>query len=530
MTDAMTEDAIFAHAAVAAPHSLAAEAGRDILISGGNAIEAMVAMAASIAVVYPHMNSIGGDGFWLIREPRGKIRAIEACGFAGEKATIAAYEATGGIPTRGPKAALTVPGAIGGWRIALELAEALGGRLPLADLVERACAQAREGVAVSPSEGRSQPRDGLLYDAPNFRATYFVDDEPPKAGARRKQQKLGETLAQLADAGLDDFYRGDIARELAADLDALGSPVTRADLKAYQARWREPLSIKADAATLYNTPVPTQGFASLMLLGIYERLRVKSPDSVESAHALIEATKRAFAHRDRCCIDFEIATADFEQLLSPVSLQAEASRISTSRAARWPLPAEQGDTIWMGAIDKDGLAVSYIQSVYWEYGSGVALPRTGVLMQNRGIAFSLDPASPRALKPGRRPFHTLNPAMAVFPDGRVMPYGSMGGDGQPQFQAQVFCRIAAGRSLLDAVSAPRLLWGRAWGAESATVKLEAAYDDAIGAALQRIGHEVERMAPGRQDLFGHAGALRRGLKGEVAAAHDPRSDGGAAGI
>ena len=527
----MSDDAFFAHAAVAAPHSLAAEAGRDILLQGGNAVEAMVAMAASIAVVYPHMNAIGGDGFWLIRDPKGKVRAIEACGFAGEKATIAAYEAIGGVPTRGPMAALTVPGAIGGWKIALELASALGGKLPLGDLLARAISQARDGVAVSASEQRSQPRDGAeVYDIPNFRTAYFHEGEPPKAGVKRKQAKLGETLAHLVHSGLDDFYRGDVAREIAADLDAAGSPVTRADLRAYEARWREPLSIKTRAATLYNTPVPTQGLASLLILGIYEHLAVSDVESVEHAHALIETIKRAFVHRDRSCVDFELATTDFDRLLSPASLAAEAARIDMARAAPWPLPPEQGDTIWMGAIDKDGLAVSYIQSIYWEYGSGLNLPKTGILMQNRGIAFSLDPASPRALKPGRRPFHTLNPALAAFPDGRVMPYGAMGGDGQPQFQAQVFTRIAAGQSLAKAVAAPRLLWGRTWGAGSVTVKIEAAYDDALAAGLARRGHEIERMPADRQDSFGHAGALRRGLNGEIEATHDPRSDGGALGV
>jgi gamma-glutamyltranspeptidase/glutathione hydrolase len=527
----MTEDAIFAHAAVAAPHSLAAQAGRDVLVQGGNAVEAMIAMAASIAVVYPHMNAVGGDGFWLIRDVKGKVRAIEACGFAGERATREAYEAIGGIPTRGPKAALTVPGAIGGWKAALELSAALGGKLPLADLLGAAIAQARDGVPISPSEQRSQPRDAaLLYEAPNFRATFLPEGKPPQAGTIRKMPRLAETLAHLAHAGLDDFYRGDIAREIAADLDALGSPVTRADLRAYEARWREPLSIRTRDATLFNTPAPTQGLASLLILGIYERLKLNAADPVERAHGLIESIKRAFVHRDRSCVDFEIATTDFAKLLSPASLQYEAERIDLKRAAPWPLPPENGDTIWMGAIDKDGVAVSYIQSIYWEYGSGVVLPKTGVHMQNRGIAFSLDPTSPRALKPGRRPFHTLNPAMAVFPDGRALSYGSMGGDGQPQFQAQVFGRIAAGQSLIDAVGAPRWLWGRTWGAESVTLKVEAAFDDAVAAGLARRGHEIERLPADRADTFGHAGALRRGLKGEVAAAHDPRADGGALGI
>jgi len=527
----MSDDAIFAHAAVAAPHALAAETGRNILAQGGNALEAMVGMAAAIAVVYPHMNSIGGDGFWIIREPKGKVRAIEACGFAGAGATRASYEAIGGIPTRGPLAALTVPGAIGGWRAALELGEHLGGNLPLADILGPAAKMAREGVPVSPSEQRSQPRDGAsLYDSPNFKATYFIDNAPPKAGAHRKQTQLAETLTQLAEAGLEDFYRGDIARELSHDLEKLGSPVTRADLKAYQARWREPLSIKTRTATLYNTPAPTQGLASLLILGIYERLGVKDIESVDHAHALIEATKRAFVHRDRACIDFDHATEDFDELLSPASLQADAAQIDMKRAAPWPFPPDKGDTIWMGAIDKDGLAVSYIQSVYWEYGSGMVLPRTGVLMQNRGIAFSLDPASPRLLAPGRRPFHTLNPALAVFSDGRVMSYGSMGGDGQPQFQAQVFTRIAAGDRLARAVAAPRWLWGKTWGADSVSVKVEEAYDDAIASGLARRGHEIERLPDAKRDGFGHAGALRRGLKGEIEATHDPRADGGAWGL
>ena len=525
----MSDDAIFAHAAVAAPHALAAQTGRDILAQGGNAVEAMVGMAATIAVVYPHMNAIGGDGFWIIREPKGKVRAIEACGFAGAKATRESYEAIGGIPTRGPLAALTVPGAVGGWRAALELGEHLGGNLPLADILGPAAKMAREGVAVSASEPRATPRDNL-HDAPNFKATYFLDGAPAKAGAMRKQPKLAETLAQLAEAGLEDFYRGDIARELAADLDALGSPVTRADLKAYSARWREPLSIKTSQAVLYNTPVPTQGLASLMILGIYDRLGVKDIESVDHAHALIEATKRAFVHRDRACIDFDHATEDFAALLSPGSLAGDAAKIDMKRAAPWPMPPDKGDTIWMGAIDNDGLAVSYIQSIYWEFGSGVVLPRTGVLMQNRGIAFSLDPASPRVLAPGRRPFHTLNPALAVFADGRVMSYGSMGGDGQPQFQAQVFSRIAAGDRLARAVAGPRWLWGKTWGADSVTVKVEEAYDDALASGLARRGHEIERLGDSQRDSFGHAGALRRGLKGEIEAAHDPRADGGALGL
>ena len=255
------------------------------------------------------------------------------------------------------------------------------------------------------------------------------------------------------------------------------------------------------------------------------------PQGFSHAHGLVEATKRALRVRDRVCVDSDFTSADFGRFLSPAFLEAEAERIDKRRAAPWPLkePGE-GDTVWMGAIDASGLAVSYIQSIYWEYGSGCLLDGAGVLMQNRGIAFSLDPRSPRALKPGRRPFHTLNPPLAAFDDGRVLSYGSMGGDGQPQFQAQVFTRIAAGEGLSDAVAAPRLVWGRLWGEASTSVKVEASYDDATATALLRAGHEVERREPEQRDMFGHAGALMRSPRGEIAATHDPRADGGAAGV
>ena len=529
----MNDTPQFSHAAVAAPHRLAALAGRDVLAQGGDAIEAMVAMASTIAVVYPHMNAIGGDGFWLIREPGGRVRAIEACGYAGEGATVAAYRnlELETIPTRGPMAALTVPGAIGGWIAALERSKALGGRLPLKTLLEAAERHAREGCAVSPSEARYDPTaDAALMAAPGFADTFLAERKRPESGAMRKQPRLAETLAQLVHAGLDDFYRGDIGREIAADLERIGSPVTRADLTRYQAAWREPLSLRVGGATLYNTPAPTQGLASLVLLGLYERLGVGDVEGFAHAHALIEATKRALTIRNEACVDFAQATHDFAALLSEQWLDGQAARIDKRRAAPWPLPPDMGDTVWMGAIDDKGLAVSFIQSVYWEYGSGCVLPATGVTMQNRGLAFSLEPGARNPLRPGRRPFHTLNPPLAVFDDGRVLSYGAMGGDGQPQFQAQVFTRIAAGQDLTQAVSAPRFLFGRSWGIATTNVKIEEAFDDSIASALAKAGHDIERRSPAHRDLFGHAGALMRGAKGGVAATHDPRSDGGAEGL
>ncbi|GEP02783.1 gamma-glutamyltransferase family protein [Methylobacterium oxalidis] len=530
------ETPTFAHGAVAAPHSLAAEAGRTVLAQGGNAVEAMIAMAAAIAVVYPHMNGIGGDGFWLVREPGGRVRGIEACGPAGRLATIARYRDRGldAIPARGPDAAVTVAGAVGGWGMAEALARALGGRLPRDVLLADAIRHAREGCAVSASEARYVPKElDTLHDAPNFAPTFLKEGRPWPAGEIRRLPALAATLEQLAHAGLDDFYRGDIGREIAADLERLGAPVTRADLEAYAPRERAALSIRRRGATIFNFPPPTQGLAALLILGIFDRLDIREPETAAHYHGLIEATKRAFAIRDRVVTDFDRLRADPAAFLTPDRLAREAAAIDMGRAAAVPLrnPGE-GDTVWMGAIDRDGVAVSYIQSIYWEYGSGTVLPATGIHWQNRGMSFSLDPNAVNPLEPGRRPFHTLIPALATFDDGRVVAYGSMGGDGQPQFQAQVFTRYADyGMSPAAAVDAPRLLYGRTWGAESLTVKVEDRFDPGCIAALRRMGHDIEELGGAYIDSLGHAGILvRHPGDGRIEAMHDPRSDGGALGL
>ncbi|MCP8939736.1 gamma-glutamyltransferase [Alsobacter sp. SYSU M60028] len=530
----MTDTPIFASAAVAAPHSLASEAGRAVLAAGGNAVEAMVAMAAAIAVVYPHMNAVGGDGFWLVREPGGRLHGIDASGPAGALATIRRYRDKGydAIPPRGPDAALTVAGAVGGWALALELARALGGRMPLRDLLGAAIGHARDGSPVSASQARTTP---MAFDearqAPGFSETFLVEGALPKEGATQRNAALAATLDHLASAGLDDFYRGDVGREIAFDLDRLGAPVTRADLEAYRARLAAPLTASIPGASLHNMPPPTQGLASLMILGVFARLGVERGESFAHVHGLVEATKRAFRVRDAVVTDPARLPADPASFLTAERLQREADAVSMTRAARFPLAWGEGDTVWMGAIDVRGTAVSYIQSIYWEYGSGCVLPRTGVLWQNRGASFSLDPSAPNPLEPGRKPFHTLNPAMAVFADGRVMPYGSMGGDGQPQFQAAIFTRHAFGMGPAEAVDAPRWLLGRTWGSASATLKLEDRFDPSLVRALREAGHEVEVLPQAYSDTLGHAGMLVRDPRtGAVAAAHDPRSDGGAAGL
>ena len=521
-------------AVIAAPHALAVEAGRQILAQGGNAVEAALAAAAAIAVVYPHMNHLGGDGFWLVREPTGKVRYIEACGYAGAGATIPFYRAQhyDAIPFRGPLAALTVPGAVGGWALALEAARAFGGRLTLGDLLEPALRHARAGVPVTTSQARlTAEKREELEPAPGFARTFLPDGAVPQVGQILRQPGLAETLEQLVAAGLDDFYRGDIGREIAADLERIGSPVTRADLERYRAVVREPLRLRLSSGTVYNAPPPTQGLASLLILGIFDRLGVTRAESFDHIHGLVESTKRAFLVRDKVVRDYDRLQHDLADLLAPAALDRDAGRIDRTRALPWPQPAQPGDTIWLGAADSTGLAVSYIQSIFFEFGSGCVLPGTGVLMQNRGASFSLDSRAVNPLEPGRRPFHTLNPALAELNDGRVMAYGTMGGEGQPQTQAAVYTRhVQFGVPLAESIARPRWLLGRTWGSTHTNLRLENRFDEEVISRLDKAGHDFEVLDEPYSDTMGHAGAVILHPRGHVEGAHDPRADGGADGV
>ncbi|HLL27806.1 MAG TPA: gamma-glutamyltransferase [Xanthobacteraceae bacterium] len=518
---------------VVAPHYLAVEAGRGVLAEGGNALEAAIAAAAAIIPAYPHMNHIGGDGFWIIREPSGRIRYVEACGFAGAKATRALYAEHGfkTIPARGPLAALTVPGAVGGWMLACEAAKTTGGKMPLSRLLEPALAIARQGSPVSRSMSwRLAYERATDIKAPGFAETFLIDGKPPREGAVLSTGRLVDTFERLIAAGLDDFYRGDVGREIAADLDRIGSPVTRADLERYRAVLREPLPIKLAKSTVYTSQPPTQGLATLLILGIFERLAQPAAESFAYVHGIIEATKRAFKIRDRVVTDFDRLKEDPAASLTPAVLEREAKAIDLQKAAPWPEPAKKGDTIWLGAVDASGLAVSYIQSLFWEFGSGCVLPSTGIVMQNRGSSFSLNPKALNALEPGRRPFHTLCPALAVLDDGRILSFGTMGGEGQPQTLATVYTRLVTYNvPIAEAIDRPRWLLGRTWGTEITNVRIESRFPENVIAALKKAAHDIEVLPDSYYEIMGHAGGVTIGPKGEIEGAHDRRSDGGAAG-
>jgi gamma-glutamyltranspeptidase/glutathione hydrolase len=520
-----------------APHALAAQSALAVLREGGNALEAMIAAASTIAIVYPHMNSIGGDSFWLVHAPGQDVSGIDASGANAQAATLDWYRSRNiatAIPFRGGVAANTVAGTISGWGAAYERAQQLGGKLPLSRLLADAIHYAKRGIPVTTSQfNATTAKRAELEPQPGFTDTFLPCGVVPPAGSLFVQPKIAATLERIAAAGTDDYYRGELARANAADLAKAGSPIALSDLQAHQAKWVKPLVLEHSQGRCYNMVPPTQGVISLAILGLLDRLPMAGLDPVgaDYVHYCVEATKQAFRHlRDPHVTDPAHMKLDAQSLLAAAKLDELARGIAQDKVIPWGKGKGPADTVWMGVIDGEGRAVSFIQSIYHEFGSGVVLGATGVNWQNRGCSFSLDPKHINVLAPGKKPFHTLNPAMALLKDGRTMVYGNMGGDGQPQSQSAVFTRtVLYGMHPQAAITAPRWLLGRTWGQTSETLKLESRFAPEVVAELKRRGHDVE-VLQAFDETMGHAGAIVRHTNGVFEGGTDPRSDGGVAGF
>ncbi|WP_409560681.1 gamma-glutamyltransferase family protein [Hyphomicrobium sp. MC8b] len=516
---------------ISAPHHAAAEAGLSILAEGGTAIEAMIAAAATIAVVYPHMNGLGGDAFWLIKRKHQEPIVVSGCGRAAERATVRYYRDRGydALPTRGSDAALLIPGAISSWKLALDLVPATR-RFGLERLLRDAMDKAISGCPVSRSLASTlEIFSPELSTIEGFEQVFLPDGRVPGAGEIYRQPALGATLGKLAGNGLDSFYRGTVSKIHAQFLEEAGTPLRLEDFQSYSAEYSKPLSLPVSVGTLFNTPPPTQGLASLLILGVFDQLGVSTADETSYIHHLVEATKCAFAVRNAKLGDPDFMDARPSECLAPALISKAAVSINPAKAVPWPGPSQVGGTIWMGAADSEGTVVSFIQSLFWEFGSGLACPETGIVFENRGAGFSLA-NGPNQLAPRKRPFHTLNPAMAELHDGRVMAYGTMGGDGQPQTQAAVFTRyVLSGRGLADAIADPRWLLGKTWGNSSLSLKLEGRFSEQTEEQLVRLGHDTERVSD-YAEMMGHAGAVVLHPSGHLEGASDPRSDGAAFAI
>ncbi len=520
---------------VTSPHSLASESGAKVLRRGGNAIEAALATAATLAVVYPHMNSIGGDGFWLIADEAGCVRGLDGAGAAGRDYSIHTYLRQGleKIPERGPLAANTVAGIVGLWQSAYEHSCAQWkGRLSWGDLLEDAVNYAARGFPLSEDHCEVlRERRSEIETRPGFAEAFLAPLPEVQPGVPFVQPALARTLSQLQSEGGESFYRGPLAARIARGLSAAGSLLSAVDLKAYRARWVEPISCPYRGATVVNMPPPTQGLASLVILGLLERRDFARFGHLAAAyiHEVVEATKLAFEVRDRYVTDPDFSQVPVDELLAPAFLDSLVARIDPNRARPYPPPVAESDTVWYGAVDSSGRAVSAIQSIYHPFGSAVVVGDTGILWQNRGCAFSLDRRHVNCIAAGKRTLHTLNPAM-VFLDNRLhLVYGTMGGEGQPQTQAALVTRVRDfGLSLAEAIDAPRWLLGRTWGSESVTLKLERRFSEEVRQQLEKLGHRTEWVAPYCR-MMGHAGLIRIGSDKECEAVSDPRSDGAAVG-
>jgi gamma-glutamyltranspeptidase len=508
---------------IVCPHALASQAGVDVLRNGGSAVDAAITAAATLGVIYPHMCGIGGDAFWLIYDAKGRsVSYLDGGGRAAASASLARVSGKE-IPFRGiVPATLTTPGAVASFCEA----HARFGRLPLARCLEPAIHYAREGYPVSAKLGRwiAETAADLAQDPAS--AALFPVGKP-----RLANPALARTLEAIAAQGRAGFYEGEVATGLAK----LGGFFTEPDLAAQRAYWGEPIRGTYRGVTIYEPPAPTQGFTVLEMLNLVEPLELGPFLGPDHVHLLVQAKQIAYHDRDRWLADPRFAEVPIDRLISKSHAAKRRGLMDPKRALPWDkVPSEgslAGDTVYVAAVDAEGNAASLIFSLYGVFGSCITSAATGVVLQNRSAYFSLDPAHPNRLEPGKVPLHTLIASLAFKEEKLWAALGCMGADGQPQIHLQAYvAMIDYGRSIQEAVAGPRWLSGRfALGEARDTLHIEARYPRATIDELERRGHPVDRWGDWNE-LAGHAHGITIDSKsGELAGGADPRSDGAASG-
>lgn len=537
-------------AAVVAPHHLATAAGLGVVRAGGTAVDGAIAANAVLAVVMGYACGLGGDAFWLAWDQgTGRQVGLNGSGRAGSRADPEALRAAGrpALPERGPLT-ITVPGAVRSWGDA----HARFGRLAPATLLAPAVELAAGGFPADDAWCAAVERAAAAFDAAlgtaaaGWHAVYRPAGRPWRPGERVRLPALAATLERLATAGWDDFYAGEIATREAAALAAAGAFVTAADLAGHASSWTEPIALDYRGVRVTTHPPNSSGVVALEILAILSALEAPRPvdfiprdggatagPDADWVHFGIEATKLALADRDRYLADPEHQPVPVDRLLDQAYAAELAARIDPGRAATPPPAAlpSGGGTIWLGIADREGNAVSLVQSNYSGFGSGIVDPATGIAFQNRGTYFRLDPGHPNVLAPGRRTLHTLMPGM-LLRDGRPwVVLGSMGGDAQPAIHAQVVSALVdGGVDVSTAVAAPR------WFPEPAVpyappdlVRIEPRFRAGLLPTLAARGHRLA-IAGAFDSLLGHCHAIELvdggpAAGGTLAAATDPRSGG-----
>ena len=531
-------DTIAPNGVVTSPHALASASGADVLRAGGSAIDAAIATSAALAVLYPHMTSIGGDAFWLIHEGKtGRVRYLNGGGKAAATGTLDWFASRGlkEVPYRGIQpATLTVPGAVASWA---EAHEAYG-RLPMPRLLEAAIGYARDGFPVTSRLAAFLVQTKTeLADHADSAAIFLPGGAPPRAGAKLVNHNLARTLEAVAEGGWSGFYEGEVAAEMSRFAAAQGGFFRTADFKAQTATWGEPISGTYRDVTIFNTPPPTQGFTVLEMLNLLEpyELHERPYMGADHVHLLVQAKQIAYHDRDRFLADPAFSEVPTARMISKPYADERRQLIDLTRALAWDqVPSYgslSGDTVYIAAVDKDGNAASLIQSLYDIFGSAVVAGNTGVVLQNRSAYFSLDPAHPNRLEPGKVPLHTLIASMAKRNGSLWSVLGCMGADGQPQIQMQAYVGlIDYGLDIQEALEAPRFLSGRfGLGEARDTLHIEARFPSATLSDLKRRGHTLNRWGDWNE-LAGHAhGIIINPDTGFRHGGSDPRSDGAAVG-
>jgi gamma-glutamyltranspeptidase len=531
--------------ALASPHPLATAAGIAVAERGGNAVDAAVAAAMSLAVVYPHMCSAGGDVIALVASPDGRVECVNASGAAGVRSNAEGLRREHEVmPSSGPHT-VTVPGAVSAWGVLSERA----GRLSLGELLQPAIAQARDGVPIAPGVHRAlRERADLLCLDPGMREVFFCGGAPVGAGEALRQPALAATLAEIADFGWRAFYDGPVARRVCSGMVRLGVPLVPVDLARHAPEVTAPLRARHRAGEILTAPPNSQGLLLAEILAALECLH--PPDPLGSdAGALAELFRLVSRDRDRHLGDPRWTDVPVEELLSPAHAK-KLAEAAASRAAAGRSPASggnphavtsssaisvhqapgaraAGDTVAVVAMDADGYAVSLIQSVFHAFGSGLLDPETGLILHNRGAFFSLDLLSPNRLEPGKRPAHTLMPVL-VREAGRIAgAHGTMGGKAQPQIHTHLLLNLEAGRSPAEALEAPRWVLGGLVTEEGDLVLAERSVPAAALDSIATAGLGIMAVADLDEEV-GHGQLVRRTPSGELLAATDPRADGQAA--
>jgi gamma-glutamyltranspeptidase / glutathione hydrolase len=525
--------------AVASDHPLASAAGLEVLKAGGNAVDAAVTMAAMLAVLRPHMNSVGGDAFALFYDAStSSVTALNGSGRAPEGATPEFFTAQGidRMPGSGPHS-VTVPGTVSAWAEALDRY----GSYTLAEALAPAIAIARDGFMVTTTLA-SDLRNAAARLNPGGQAIYRPGDRALEAGDILRSPQLGESLAQIAAEGPGAIYGGSIGASIAAFLESEGSAMRVSDFAAHQAEWTEPLSIEFQGRHVHTVRPNSQGISLLQMLGMIESLPLadREPNSERLMHEMVEIVKLAFADRDYWVADPAFAEIPLDRLLERSYLEGRAALITdeaaqgqegTSFADEFFVDDNNnddgrdggGDTVYLMAVDADGNAVSWIQSIFGTFGSNLVDPGTGIVLQNRGAGFTLEEGSTNQIAPGKRPFHTLMATMVTDANGAFeMTVGTPGGGGQPQFIAQTLVHtLLFEMSPQRAIEAPRF---RVGGGRS--LSLEDRLPTSVSDALAGRGHEVS-LTSGWTANFGNMQVIQRLPNGVLRTGADMRREGSA---